>query len=64
MLEVLLLMKEASLARAGGEARALRIVPLFEAGATLAAAPATMRPRCSSAGHTAPRCAPSATSRR
>jgi phosphoenolpyruvate carboxylase len=42
MLEVLLLMKEASLSRAGGELTALRIVPLFEAGATLEAAPATM----------------------
>ncbi len=42
LLEVLLLMKEASLARAGGEGAVLRIVPLFEAGATLAAAPATM----------------------
>ncbi|MGI8904234.1 MAG: phosphoenolpyruvate carboxylase [Solirubrobacteraceae bacterium] len=42
LLEVLLLLKEASLARAGGEGAWLRIVPLFEAGATLAAAPATM----------------------
>ncbi|MFZ0043947.1 MAG: phosphoenolpyruvate carboxylase [Solirubrobacteraceae bacterium] len=42
LLEVLLLMKEASLSRAGGELAALRIVPLFEAGATLEAAPATM----------------------
>jgi phosphoenolpyruvate carboxylase len=42
LLEVLLLMKEASLAGAGGERAWLRIVPLFEAGATLAAAPATM----------------------
>jgi len=42
LLEVLLLMKEASLARAGGEGAALRIVPLFEAGATLAAAPQIM----------------------
>src|SRR5207244_2641054 len=36
LLEVLLLMKEASLARAGGDEAALRIVPLFEAGSTLA----------------------------
>jgi phosphoenolpyruvate carboxylase len=36
LLEVLLLMKETSLARAGGEHAMLRIVPLFEAGATLA----------------------------
>ncbi len=42
LLEVLLLMKEASLTRAGGEGAVLRIVPLFEAGATLAAASATM----------------------
>jgi phosphoenolpyruvate carboxylase len=42
LLEVLLLMKEASLADAGGEGAALRIVPLFEAGATLAAAAETM----------------------
>jgi phosphoenolpyruvate carboxylase len=42
MLEVLLLMKEASLARAGGGQARLRIVPLFEAGATLEAAPRTM----------------------
>jgi phosphoenolpyruvate carboxylase len=42
LLEVLLLMKEASLARAGGEDAALRIVPLFEAGETLAAAASTM----------------------
>ncbi len=42
MLEVLLLMKEASLARAGGSDAQLRIVPLFEAGATLAAAPETL----------------------
>ncbi len=42
LLEVLLLMKEASLCRAGGELAQLRIVPLFEAGETLAAAPATM----------------------
>ncbi len=42
LLEVLLLMKEASLARPGGDGAWLRIVPLFEAGTTLAAAPATM----------------------
>jgi phosphoenolpyruvate carboxylase len=42
LLEVLLLMKEASLARAGGEEAALRIVPLFESGAALAGAPETM----------------------
>ena len=35
-------MKEASLTRAGGGGAMLRIVPLFEAGATLEAAPATM----------------------
>jgi phosphoenolpyruvate carboxylase len=43
LLEVLLLMKEASLTRAAGEHAMLRIVPLFEAGATLEAAPETMR---------------------
>ena len=43
VLETLLLMKESSLARAGGEQALLRIVPLFEAGATLAAAPRMMR---------------------
>jgi phosphoenolpyruvate carboxylase len=42
LLEVLLLMKEASLARPGGDGAWLRIVPLFEAGTTLAQAPATM----------------------
>ncbi len=42
ILEVLLLMKEAGLARASGHDAALRIVPLFEAGATLEAAPQTM----------------------
>ena len=42
ILEVLLLMKEASLCRAGGELAQLRVVPLFEAGATLQAAPETM----------------------
>jgi phosphoenolpyruvate carboxylase len=39
---VLLLMKEASLCRAGGELAQLRVVPLFETGATLEAAPVTM----------------------
>jgi phosphoenolpyruvate carboxylase len=43
LLEVLLLAKETSLARAGGERCALRIVPLFEAGQTLTDAPETMR---------------------
>jgi phosphoenolpyruvate carboxylase len=42
LLEVLLLMKEASLCQAGGAGARFRVVPLFEAGATLAAAPATM----------------------
>jgi phosphoenolpyruvate carboxylase len=42
LLEVLLLMKEASLARAGGGGAWLRIVPLFESGASLAAAPETL----------------------
>ena len=42
LLEVLLFMKEASLCRAGGELAALRVVPLFEAGATLRDAPQTM----------------------
>jgi len=42
LLEVLLLMKEAGLCQAGGADARLRVVPLFEAGATLAAAPATM----------------------
>jgi phosphoenolpyruvate carboxylase len=39
---VLLLMKEASLCQAGGAGARLRVVPLFEAGATLEAAPATI----------------------
>ncbi len=43
LLEVLLLMKEVGLARAGGHDAQLRIVPLFESGATLAGAPATIR---------------------
>ena len=42
LLEVLLLMKETSLASAGGEQAMLRIVPLFESGASLAAAAETM----------------------
>ncbi len=42
VLEVLLLMKEVSLSDAGGAGARLRIVPLFEAGATLAAAPVTL----------------------
>ena len=42
VLEVLLLMKESSLASAGGENAMLRIVPLFEAGATLESAPETI----------------------
>jgi phosphoenolpyruvate carboxylase len=43
LLEVLLLAKEAGLCAAGGLRSMLRIVPLFEAGATLQAAPETMR---------------------
>ncbi len=43
LLEVLLLMKEIGLARAGGTDAQLRIVPLFESGETLAAAAGTMR---------------------
>jgi phosphoenolpyruvate carboxylase len=42
LLEVLLMMKEASLAKAGGEQTWLRIVPLFESGTGLAQAPQTM----------------------
>ena len=42
VLEVLLLMKEASLAKAGGEDALLRIAPLFESGATLAGAAGIM----------------------
>lgn len=42
MLEVLLLMKETRLAGEGGADARLRIAPLFEEGATLAAAPETM----------------------
>jgi phosphoenolpyruvate carboxylase len=43
ILEVLLLMKEAGLASAGGEGARLRIAPLFEAGETLRDAAETMR---------------------
>ena len=42
VLEVLLLMKESSLASAGGEEAKLRIVPLLEAGSTLEAGPETI----------------------
>jgi phosphoenolpyruvate carboxylase len=42
LLEVLLMMKEAGLAKAGGEQTWLRIVPLFESGTGLAEAPRTM----------------------
>ena len=42
LLEALLLCKEASLTEAGGTGARLRIVPLFEAGDTLAAAAETM----------------------
>jgi phosphoenolpyruvate carboxylase len=42
LLEVLLLAKEAGLSRAGGEGMRLRIVPLFEAAATLRDAADTM----------------------
>jgi phosphoenolpyruvate carboxylase len=49
LLEVLLLMKETSLTRAGGEEAMLRIVPLFEARATLEAAASTMDRLLSSA---------------
>jgi len=43
LMEILLLMKEVGLARAGGVDAQLRIVPLFESGETLAAAADTMR---------------------
>jgi len=43
LLEVLLLMKESGLCRAGGDGAMLRVVPLFEAGETLAHAAETMR---------------------
>jgi phosphoenolpyruvate carboxylase len=43
LLEVLLLMKESRLSRAGGEDAMLRVVPLFEAGETLEGAADTMR---------------------
>jgi len=42
LMELLLLMKESGLAGAGGEAAMLRIVPLFEAGYTLAGAADTI----------------------
>ncbi|MGH2900131.1 MAG: phosphoenolpyruvate carboxylase, partial [Solirubrobacteraceae bacterium] len=42
LLEVLLFMKEAGLARAGGRGAQLRIVPLFESGETLARAAQTI----------------------
>ncbi|MGI8802116.1 MAG: phosphoenolpyruvate carboxylase [Solirubrobacteraceae bacterium] len=42
LLEVLLLMKENRLSRAGGEGAMLRVVPLFESGETLEAAAETM----------------------
>ena len=42
LLEVLLLMKEASLCEAGGSVAQLRIVPLLEAGATLASGAQTI----------------------
>ncbi|MDP1850192.1 MAG: phosphoenolpyruvate carboxylase [Solirubrobacteraceae bacterium] len=43
LLEVLLLMKEVGLARAGGRDAQLRIVPLFESGETLARSGETIR---------------------
>ena len=43
LLEVLLLMKEVGLARAGGHAARLRIVPLFESGKALEESPRTIR---------------------
>ncbi|MEA2527523.1 MAG: phosphoenolpyruvate carboxylase [Thermomicrobiales bacterium] len=43
VLEVLLLMKESQLADVGGEGAMLQIAPLFEQGASLASAAATMR---------------------
>ncbi len=43
MLELLLLMKETRLVGEGGAGARLRIAPLFEEGATLAAAPETMQ---------------------
>lgn len=43
LLEVLLLMKECRLTKAGGDAALMRVVPLFEAGDTLAAAADTVR---------------------
>ncbi len=64
LLEVLLLMKEAGLSRAGGRDAMLRIVPLFEADATLAAADRTLADAARAARATARRCARSATTRR
>ncbi|MFP5364524.1 MAG: phosphoenolpyruvate carboxylase [Thermoleophilia bacterium] len=43
LLEVLLLMKEVGLARAGGRDAQLRVVPLFESGETLERSPETIR---------------------
>ena len=43
LLEVLLLMKEVGLSRAGGREAQLRIVPLFESGETLESSAATIR---------------------
>ncbi|MGB1583547.1 MAG: phosphoenolpyruvate carboxylase [Solirubrobacterales bacterium] len=43
VLEVLLMMKESTMSRAGGFEAELRIVPLFESGASLQSAPQTMR---------------------
>jgi len=43
LLEVLFLMKESRLARAGGEGAMLRVVPLFESGESLAGATDTIR---------------------
>jgi phosphoenolpyruvate carboxylase len=63
LLEVLLFMKEASLARAGGEDARLLIVPLFEAGATLAGAAGTMDAVLCFPS-TGSRCGASATSKR
>ncbi|MFT4050242.1 MAG: phosphoenolpyruvate carboxylase [Solirubrobacterales bacterium] len=43
VLEVLLLMKESTMSRAGGDEAELRIAPLFESGTALAAAPRIIR---------------------
>ncbi|MBJ7354406.1 MAG: phosphoenolpyruvate carboxylase [Thermoleophilaceae bacterium] len=43
VLEVLLLMKESTMSRAGGDEAELRIAPLFESGAALEAAPKIIR---------------------